>query len=261
MTRATRSRIPRIAALARPLPVLTLLALLGAATPAAAQRADFLFGQPHATIALSTGWAMPGEGSDLFDFTRDNLTVSRGDFASPFLMAEVGIRTLDRFDVTLGLEFAGSSVPSEDENYVWDNEAESPVVQTTKFNTRRVMGGLKAYLLPRGREISQYAWIPARWSPYIGGGVGVTWYEFLQEGDFVDYETLAIFEDRFQTEGRGFTTHLMGGADVTLSPHFLLRVEYRHIWGSAGVDQSVFEGFNDIDVSGSRVTVGVAFRT
>lgn len=258
MTRAMPSR-PRIVALARPLPVLTLLVLLGAATPVAAQRADFLFGRPDATIALSTGWAMPGEGSDLFEYTRDRLLISRGDFASPLLMAEVGIRTLDWLDVTLGLEFAGSSVPSEDRDYVWEDDR--PIRRTAKFNTRRVMGGLKAHLLPRGREISEYAWIPARWSPYVGGGVGLTWYEYLQEGDFVVEETLAIYEDRLESTGRGPTAHVMGGADVTLSPHFLLRVEYRHIWGRAGVDQAVFEGFNDIDVSGSRVTVGVAFRT
>lgn len=259
MTRAKGSPVRWITALARPLPVVTLLIMLAASpAPLDAQRADFLFGRPHATIAVTTGWAMPNEGSDLFAFTREHLTVARGDFASPFIMAELGIRALDRIDVTLGLELAGASVASEDEEYVWQDDR--PILQTTEFNTRAVMGGLKAYLLPRGRAISQFAWIPSAWSPYIGGGVGVSWYDFLQKGDFVDYQTLDIFEERFRTKGSGFTTHVMGGVDASLSPRFLVRVEYRHIWGSADVNNAVFQDFDDIDLSGSRATLGIAYR-
>lgn len=241
----------------RSLPVLLLL-LLVSAVPLTAQRADFLFGRPNMTVTAMGGWDFPGEGSDLFADARRFLTVSRGDFSSPLFMVEAGIRATERIDVTLGLEFASSTVRSEDADYVYQDDR--PILQTTEFRRRRLSGGVKAYLFPRGRSISEFVWVPGTWSPYVGGGVGVTWYEFAQRGDFVDYITLDIFESRLRSRGSGFSPHVMAGLDVTLSRYFFLRAEYRYLWGSAEVDQSVYQGYGDIDLSGSRATLGLGFR-
>ncbi|MDX1675847.1 MAG: hypothetical protein R3314_13725, partial [Longimicrobiales bacterium] len=51
------------------------------------------------------------------------------------------------------------------------------------------------------------------------------------------------------------------GVDVTLTPYFILRTELRHLWGTGTVDGSTFQGFDPIDLSGLRATIGVAFRT
>ena len=251
-------RVARWAAPPRSLPALALLLAAWLATPAAGQRADFLFGSPHATLSGSTGWSIPSESSDLFRFSREHLTVGRGDFASPFLLAELGIHATSRIDVTAGIELAGRTVDSEMRD--WVTQDDQPIRQATEYSTRRGLGGLKVYLLPRGREISQFAWVPSAWTPYVGGGIGMTWYTFEQEGDFVDFETLDIFEDRLTADGSGFTQYAVAGVDVTLSSYFLLRMEYRHVWGSAEVDSAAFDDFGDIDLSGSRATLGIGFR-
>lgn len=240
----------------RSLPALLLILL--AAVPAEAQRADFLFGRPYVTLSVSTGWAMPGEGSDLFSETQRLLTVSPGDFGSYLFMAEGAVRVTERVDVTLGLEHVGATVHSEMREFVTVDDR--PIPQATEFDRTRLMASAKWYLLPRGRSLAEYVWVPSSWSPYIGGGLGVAWYDFRQHGDFVDFQTLDIFETRLSSEGSGFTQHLLAGADVSLSSRFLLRGEYRYIWGSAPVDQQVFDGFDDIDLSGSRVTLGIAVR-
>ena len=240
------------------IPGLLLLLVLPAA-PLAAQTADFLFDRPNATISVMTGLARPDESSDLFRFTREQLTVGRGDFTSAMIGAEVGITAVDHLDLTLGLEYAGRSVGSEMRD--WVTQDDRPIRQTTEFRRWRVTAGAKAYLLDRGRRISQHAWIPAAWSPYIGGGVGVTWYTFTQHGDFVDFETLDIFSDRLSTGDRGFTPWLAAGLDVSLTPLFVLRVDLRHYWGSAGVEPDDFVDFDDIDLSGYQATIGLAFRT
>lgn len=255
MTPAAPDRGPVIRALNRSLPVVLLLLV---AAPVAAQRADFLFSRPNLTVTAYGGWEFAGEGSDVFTFTRTNLTVSEGDFAAPSLGVEAAVRLTERLDAALGYEYAGATVLSEDRRFVTQDDR--PIPQATEFDRHRLMASLKAYLLTRGRSISQFAWIPSAWSPYIGAGVGATWYEFVQYGDFVDYETWDIFEDRLQSDGRGYTAHAMAGVDVTLSPRFLLRGEYRHVWGGAALDRRYFEGFDDIDLSGSRLTLGVGVR-
>jgi hypothetical protein len=249
-----RGRVLGPPALALAVPAL----LLATAPPAHGQRADFLFRRPHATVAVLGGWAMPGENSELFEFTREQLTVSRGDFASPLIFVEGAVRLTEWLDLALGLEYTNGSVGSEDRLYVYQDD--SPILQTTDFKRRRLMGSVKGYLLPRGRQISEFAWIPSRWSPYLGVGLGMSWYEFLQEGDFVDYQTLDIFEERFRAKGRGMTGHVLAGVDVSLTPRFLVRGEYRYIRGEGKLDDYQFEGFDDVDLSGSRVALGLAVR-
>lgn len=243
----------------RPTLLLGSALLLSLPATASSQSTDFLFKQPILTLAVSGGWSMPGEGSDVFEFTREHLTVGEGDFSSPALMLEAGIRLTERLDVTVGYELASRTVDSEMRD--WVTMDDQPIVQSTEFSRQRGTLSLKGYLLPRGRRISQLAWIPNRWAPYLGAGAGLSWYEFEQYGDFVDVETLDIFEDRFRADGRGGTWHAMAGLDVTLTPHFLLRGEYRYVGGEGRFVSSDFDGFDDtIDLSGSQVTLGVAVR-
>ncbi|MFW5947915.1 MAG: outer membrane protein [Gemmatimonadota bacterium] len=248
-------RGPVLKAFARSLPVALVLAT---AVPAPAQRSDFLFGRPDMTVTGVAGWALPGEGSDLFSFTREQLTIGEGDFAAPLVGVEAAFRVSERIDVALGYERAGATVHSEMRD--WVTQDDQPIPQATEFTRQRLLGSLRVYVFPRGRTISELAWVPNAWSPYIGGGVGRAWYEFEQYGDFVDFETLDIFEDRFRAEGSGYTTHVMGGVELSLSKRFLVRGEYRHIWGDGSIGGADFVGFNDVDLSGSRVTLGVGVR-
>ena len=243
--------------------VLISILTLVSAVPVSAQRADFLFGRPVATVSLMTGWAMPGEGSDLFAQARDEVTIRRGDFASAPFLFELGVHAGERLDLAAGFEYAGRSVRAEWRDWVTADDL--PIYQTTAFRRWRLTGGLKAYLFPRGRSISEYVWIPRGWTPYVAAGVGVTWYDFTQRGDFVVYEPGAnegdIYGAEVTSRGHGFTPYAATGLDVTLSRYFILRMEVRQHWGDGGVDPTAFTDFNDIDLSGLTGTIGIAFRT
>lgn len=233
--------------------------VMASAAAAAAQNPDFLFKRPAFTLAAQAGWVMPGEGGDIFDFTRTHLTVDEGDFASPAFLVELGARVTERFDVAAGLEYASRTVDSEMSE--WVTQDDQPIRQSTQFTRTRLMGSLKGYLFPRGRRISQFAWVPNRWSPYLGAGAGYTWYEFFQQGDFVDYETADIFADQFRATGAGTTFHGLAGVELSLSAHLLARAEYRYIWGDGGFSDNDFEGFSDeIDLSGSSLMLGLGIR-
>lgn len=237
-----------------------ILAVLSATIPAdaLAQDADFLFKRPGATLSVFGGWAMPGEGSDLFDFTREQLTVSRGDFASPVGLAELAYRVTERLDVAFGIDHTSATVASADEHFVTMDD--QPIRQSTLFRRTRLLATVKGYLFPRGRQISRFAWVPERWSPYVGAGGGVSTYEFTQSGDFVDYQTLDIFEDRLSQTGHGWTSHALAGVQLSLTKRLLLRGEYRYLWGAGELRDSDFTGFGDLDLSGSRALLGLAVR-
>lgn len=262
MSDVSRARtLPFSERFALPAAGLLTFALLLAA-PLSAQRADFLFGRPAATVAISSGWSMPGEGSDLFTETRQNVTIGQGDFASVPLQLDVGLHLSERFDLALGFEYAGRAVQGEWRDWVTLDDL--PILQTTEFRRQRLAVGLRAYLFRQGRSVSRYAWIPRRWNPYVAGGAGVTWYDFIQDGDFVAQTGVDqgdIYRARVTSRGHGFTPWAAAGLDISVTPFFVLRTEVRQWWGTGGVDPSAFADYNDIDLSGLGVTVGFAFRT
>lgn len=254
-TWSSSTRHPR-----RALAVLAFLLMLtpAVASPGLAQDdPDFLFGRPTVTLGLHGGWSMPVQSSEIFEFVREELTVDPGAFDSFTFGGEVSWRWTERLDLSVTLEHASASVPSEFRD--WVDLEDRPIEQTTSLRRVPFTLSLKAYLMERGRRISELAWIPRDWSPYVGAGAGVLWYDFEQEGDFVDFETLDIFRDRFSSEGAVPTAHVLAGLQYSLSERFVVRGEYRYAWASAELSDD-FVGFEPLDLGGGRITVGAAVR-
>ena len=229
------------------------------ATDAAAQQEGFLFGTPKGSLALKVGYHIPRAESDLFVFTQDELTVDEGDFNGFGLAGELGVRISERLDLTASVGFSESRTRSEFRD--WVDESDLPIEQETRFSTVPLTVGFKTYLNERGRRVGRLAWVPSenKVNPYVGGAVGVTFYQFEQFGDFIDFETLDIFPDNFYSEGSAPTFHVLGGVDVSLSPRVYFVAEGRYGWASAPLDGD-FIGFEDLDLAGFQGSVGIGFR-
>jgi hypothetical protein len=164
---------------------------------------------------------------------------------------------MPRVDFILGIGADHSSNDSHFRNFTEDNDQE--IRQTTELTRVPVTAGLKLHLLPRGRSISRYAFIPSRVSPYVGGAAGVMWYDLKQYGDFVDHESLDIFTDHFESDGAGFTGNVFAGGDMWVSSRIGVNLEARHTWAKAGLSES-FSDFDDIDLRGWQLSAGVTLR-
>ena len=233
-----------------------VVALLLAA-PVAGQSRDFLFSAPRVTVAVRGGWAVPTAGSEIFDFTMDELTVERSDFQAFAVDGEVAVRLDDRLDLAIGVGHSERDVHSEFRDFVEDNDL--PIRQTTRFQRTPIEVGLKGYLKERGRAVSRFAWVPYDWAPYLALGAGAMVYDFDQYGDFVDYETLDIFTKTFESDGTVPTAHAAAGVDFSLHRHLLATAEGRYQWARADMSRD-FVDFDPIDLSGFQITVGLAAR-
>lgn len=239
--------------------------LAGQFTPQAPpqrQRPDFMFGRPHVSLTLMGGYAIPSEtpGAVYAQVGSDQaLTFYRKNFNSASVTGELAVRATDRLDIIMDLGYSGGKVGSEYTNWVDNNNL--PIQQTTTFTRTPLTFGVKAYLWNPGRSIGQLAWIPAHWVPFVGGGVGWTWYKFVQSGDFVDFaNNNNVYSDRLESSGRGATANLFGGAEWSLSPHFLLTAEGRYSWAHAPMGPA-FNGIKpNIDLSGFRASAGITLR-
>ncbi len=242
---------------------LTLALLVSTTALTSAQAPDFLFSRPSISIGLYGGWSMPREGSDIFDHVREEMTIQQGDFDAPLLGADLAFSLTNHLDVVLGVEGARATRHSELLDWVEDGW---PIEQTTEFGWTRLNASGRVYLLDRGHTVGTHAWVPARWSAFVGGGGGIAWYSFEQYGDFIDYTTIddplgpEIVTGTLRTSGNGGSLHALAGLEITLTPRLALRGEYRYYWGTAPVDARDFRGFEPFDLAGHRATIGIATR-
>ena len=229
-------------------------------SPAASAQAGgpgFLFRKPMMSIGIKGGYARAQAGSEVFDFAREELTLDIGDFSSSAWGAEVAVRATERLEVAGEVGVARSRTWSEFRD--WVDLDDLPIEQSTTFLRVPVTLSLKYYFRDRGRSVSDFAWIPGKWSPYIGAGGGALWYLFEQEGAFVDFQTLDIFDALYKSEGMTSTAHVFTGVGVSLSPRVVLTGEGRYSWGRAEMGTD-FVDFDQIDLSGFQATVGLSFR-
>jgi opacity protein-like surface antigen len=217
---------------------------------------DFWFGQPRASVGVRGSWLFAREGSDFFTFVQDQFTIDSGDFNAPGIAVDVGVAISRRADVLFGFEYSGASSNSEYRDFVDNNRL--PITQESSLHQINLTGSLKFALTPRGRPVSQLAWIPSTIMPYAGGGAGFMWYRLDQQGDFVDFVDFSVFPARFQSDGWTPSAHVFAGTDINVWKHLFASVEGRYSWAAADLDRD-FTGFEPLDLSGFKFTAGVNF--
>ena len=238
--------------------VLTTAVTATAQTPPAVQRPtpDFLFGEPKGSLGVRGSWVFARAGSDVFDFVQEHLTVDKGAFNAPAIGTDLAFAINPRLDVVFGFDYSQASVASEYRAFVDNNR--QPIEQTTRLREANLGGTLRVALAPRGTGISRLAWIPARVTPYVGAGGGALWYEFVQDGDFIDVlsPNRAVFTDHFKSTGWTPSAHALGGVDIRVQRRTYVTFEGRYLWAAAPL-QRQFENFDPIDLAGFRLSAGV----
>lgn len=238
-------------------PLLALVLLATFVSPARAQDPDFLFDEPNGTFAFRSGWMFASANSDLFSFVQNQLTVDKKDFNGPAIAVDVDQPVNSRFSVMVGFEYSGSSKNSEYRDFV-DNQR-LPITQTTQFRQANISGGVKFAVTPPGRAISAHAWIPSAVIPYVGAGGGALWYKFHQEGDFVNFQTLAVEPDSLSSSGWTPSAHVLGGVDIKALKRLYFNVEARYLWARADLNPRVFKNFAPIDLTGTKLSAGIRY--
>lgn len=235
------------------------VATTAASSTLSAQRSGrgFLFVEPKGSVAVRGGYARATANSDLFSFTATQLTLDRRDFSSPVVDIDVAVRLAARTDMVFAASYAGMNKGSEFRDFV--DQSDNPILQTTTFQRVPLTVGVREYLTSPGRAIGSFAWIPARFAPYVGVGGGMMWYSFRQSGDFVDFNTNDIFNATLESSGWTPTATATAGAVYTVSPRLALSAQGNYLW-ARGKPSSDFSGFNRIDLSGLSATAGLLVR-
>jgi hypothetical protein len=235
----------------------TLIALAPAAQ-AQSNGKGFLFKRPAGSFAIRAGYALANAASDVFSEATTQLTLDKRDFSALDFGGDISYSLGARTDLVFDGELASSSNDSEFRKWVDNND--QPIRQATKFKRIPLTVALKYYLTDRGRAVSQFAWIPNRYAPYVSVGGGAMYYRFQQNGDFVDFKTLDVFSTTIESSGWTPMGHGAAGVEYNVGPWLALTGEGRYVWAKATLDPNDFEGFDKIDLTGFAGTVGFRVR-
>ena len=217
----------------------------------------FLFGQPGNAVGVRFNWHRARADSDVHGFLTEILTLEPRDFDALGFAFDVGFAVTPRLDVRAGIDYVKTpEATSEFREFVGSDGL--PIAQDTTLTQTDFNASASFALIPRGRAIGQYAWIPNAVVPYVGVGAGIQRYGLDLIGEFVDQADLTIFEDHLWSNGWTPSVHLFGGADIRLLQRLYLTVEARYVRASAEPSDA-FEGFDDLDLSGMRVGAGIRF--
>jgi len=235
----------------------TAVALL--ARPSVAQSAGdgFLFHRPAAVWSIRGGFDRAFAGGDLIGFVTNELTIDRSDFSSATFGTSVAVPVSEANDVVFDISFANVSKLSEFRDWVDNNNL--PIQQTTSLRRIPVTLGFRHYLSSRGRSVGRFAWIPAARATYIGAGAGLMHYRFHQVGDFIDFQTLNVFPDEFESKALTPVLHALAGMDLSLGRFLVLNGELRYTWAKGPVNKD-YAGFHRIDLSGLSALAGFSLR-
>ena len=247
-----------------------LLATPGTAAAAGEEQdADFAFGWPRWSIALRGLQNLARAEGDFYEFVQMHLFApgnpgedpkdpesGRFSFNGPGVAFDVGYAITPRLDYRVGMHYLHMFQPSELRHF--EGSDNLPIYQDTTLSQTELSTSLTLALLPRGRAIGTYVWIPGRVVPYVGVGVGLIRYGLIQEGEFVDANDGALFSATIESQGWTGSTHFIAGADVRLTPRTSATVEIIYAQAAADLGDA-FPEFEPMDLAGVRIEAGIRF--
>ena len=220
----------------------------------------FFFSRPTISLTIRGGLDRPTASSDIWSFSTSNLTLNKGDFVAGGVQGELGLRINNRTELVLGAGNSARSANSEFRKFVDNND--KPIEQTTRLRRLPFTLGVRYALTEPEVRLGRLAWVPARFVPWVGAGVGTMGYTFSQIGDFVDFQTLNVFRQSYEASGWAPMAYANAGVDVKLSTRLSLNGDLRYsaARGSLSSPNSKFVGFHNIDLSGTAATMGLTVR-
>jgi outer membrane protein W len=219
----------------------------------------FKIGKTRMWIGAHAGMNFPNAASNLFGFITNELTLKKRDFQAPLMRFNFGFAFQSHFAAVAEVEYSKATADSSYRH--WVNEVGDEIIQTTRFRQIPITGTLRYYPVKMGESVGSYVWIPARFNPYIAAGAGAMYYNFSQQGDFINFKSanLEIRNKELTSNGSRPIAHLAGGFDINISSRIFANFEARYAFGSAKPSTN-FAPYDSLDLWGLKTSGGIGVR-
>jgi hypothetical protein len=237
-----------------------MLALFALPSVAVAQTGEgFLFQKPRASFVMRAGYEAANPESESFKVLEGETTLGPRSFDAVNLGADLNVFLTRYLDMTFTFDVTSRTNTSEYRE--WEENGQ-PITHQSTLERAMLGTGFRYDLLPRGRQISSLAYIPARTVPYIGATGGIMWYDFRQKGDFVevvDDSTGNIFTDELKASHYTLMGQAFAGIEQRLNARWSLVGEGRYTQAHDKLNND-FAELGNISLSGLAFNFGAAVR-
>ena len=237
--------------------VATTLTLLTLAAPSVAAQ-SIPERMPRHSFQLRFGYLFPqGEGT-LWDDTASRFTLAPDDFNGPTWGLSFVTAVNNNFEIGVHGDWYGKTVVAAERDFV--DEFGYAIVHDTTLEQRPFAVDVR--LIPGGRYRGGDQG-RSRLKPvfYIGVGLGVNIWDYVESGDFVDAgdPDLPIYYGTFKESGEALEARVLAGLEFPISPGFNFLVEGRYTWAQGDLNRDLAD-FENIDLGGAWGFVGASFR-
>jgi len=196
---------------------------------------------------IKIGLFHPSQDSDLWAQNRDELIFNKADM----LNIQIALEYEKFINKLISIAIEGGYYDKEyyTQFQDWEFTDGSPILHNIGLEIAYLEVDLKFYILGH-KDV---------FNPYIGGGVGVYYWNYIQWGDFIDEIEGTVLEDQnAQTSTYTPGANLKGGFVLKVNRRIGLSFEakYQYLKGELS---SFFEGFDKFDLSGLNYRVGLSF--
>ena len=214
------------------------------------------------------GGFFPTGNSDFWDQNENKFTLDHSDFNDGIGGVGYTASINNYFEFDVNADVYSSTVRSSHRDFVDVNG--DLILHDTRLSMVPITVGFR--VLPvgryarRGAEGRRYVRRPV---PYFGAGVGMTYWEYEEKGDFVfdDPAGPTIFFDRLKDSGLEFEKHLLAGVEFPVAPEWNITLEVRRTWAEAtpsdafpSLASSPPDPGGKLDLGGASVYLGASLR-
>lgn len=198
------------------------------------------------------GFFVEGEGA-LWDDVDDRFTLDPSDLDDVTLGFTYLATMNDHLAVGFNADYFNSTAPSAEGGFV--DQFGVPIVHDTRLRMFPLSVDLR--VSPGGRFGGQGRYRVRRPSFYLGGGVGLNFWEYEEVGDFAAGAMQPVFFARFQDDGVALAAHALAGVDLPLGPEWSIIFEGRYLWSDDDLGDD-FPGLETIELNGASAFVGLS---
>lgn len=202
-----------------------------------------------ATVRLRLGQFTPDGDSRYWNESEDVFLGSVDDFQGVFGGLDFVWDVNPFLGVMTSIDASSEDVDLEYRDY--EDASGFPIVHTTSFQVVPLTVGLLFRLAPEQSPVR----------PYVGVGGGFYAWNLEEDGEFIDFgpNPPEIFRDRFEDNGTPFGYYVLAGLEIPVGHYFSVLVEGR-LDEAEDTLQGDFAGLGKLDLSGTRIGAGIAWR-
>jgi hypothetical protein len=208
--------------------ILALTMLLGA-LPVMAEPAG-----TNGSFRFRIGGFFPSGNSEFWDANEATFTLDASDFQDWMIGASFVSSMSNWVELGFNVDFYDASQRSAYRDFT--DEFGNAILHDTRLELIPLSADVR--ILPAGR----YAFRGRggqlkvrRPVPYVGAGIGMTYWEYEEEGDFVGFDSIGpfLYYDRLKDSGTDFAAHVLAGVEFPMGPSWSLTLEGRYTWAEA----------------------------